>query len=532
MTRAPLRRTAGRSGPCWRTVGAWVVTGSLWFWAPGAVVAEPRLPKVAGQFYPADSGELRRVVEDFLARQPQPITTQKPRLLLVPHAGYQYSGPVAARGYRQLQGQHYDAVVIVAFTHQMPFEGSSVDTREAYHTPLGTLPVEQEVVARLQAYPGIGHVEAAHESAEHSLEVQLPFLQVALGQVPIIPILMGSARLDDARQLADALAALAKLGDYLFLFSTDLSHYHPSSEAESIDEGTVNAILFETPQAMERLFQGGIVEACGRGPILTSLVLAQRLGYPRRELLTYANSGQTAGDTSRVVGYASVAMFDRPASSTDDLSPEAGSALVAAARQAIERSFGRSASGAASPSGDSTPHRPVSESEQAGLDRYPELSRASGLFVTLRKRGQLRGCIGRMMTDEPLRTAIASVAVDAAQRDSRFAPVRAEELPEIRVEVSVLTRPAPLRDLTELVAGRDGVMLASQGRTGVFLPQVWEETGWTRSELLRELASQKAGLPPDAWQRASLSVFQDQIFEEDRVRQLDEASPPAPGRAH
>ena len=149
-----------------------------------------------------------------------------------------------------------------------------------------------------------------------------------------------------------------------------------------------------------------------------------------------------------------------------------------------------------------------------GLQRYPELSRAMGLFVTLRKGGRLRGCIGRVQTNEPLAKTVPAVALDAALHDSRFAPVSAEELLDIHVEVSVLTPPERLRRPQDLVAGRDGVILEYQGRSGVFLPQVWEETGWTRVELLQELASQKAGLPPDAWQRATLYVFQDQIFEE------------------
>jgi len=148
------------------------------------------------------------------------------------------------------------------------------------------------------------------------------------------------------------------------------------------------------------------------------------------------------------------------------------------------------------------------------LEGFPELAQARGIFVTLRKRGELRGCIGRIETDESLAAALPAVALDAARRDPRFAPVSADELPEIRIEVSVLTKPVPLQDPKEVVAGRDGVVLESNGHTGVFLPQVWDETGWTRIEFLRELASQKAGLAPDAWWHASLSTFQDQIFQE------------------
>ena len=468
-------------------------------WAGTSIeaLAQPRTAKVAGQFYPEERSELLRVIGKLLARQPEPATARKPRILIVPHAGYEYSGPIAANGFRQLKGHTYDGVVVVGFTHRLHFDGSSVDTREAYQTPLGELPINQEAVALLQSFPGIRHVEEAHESGEHSLEVELPFLQATLEHVRLVPVLMGEASLTAADQLAEALAALSRWGDYLFVFSTDLSHYHPYDEAVKLDEATVNAIVFETPQAVARLFSHGMLEACGRGPIVTSLLLAKRLGYLERDLLYYANSGDTAGNPSSVVGYAAVAMYERPTSQATRLSPEAGAALVRAARASLERSIGKR-----------------HDSPPVALDRYPELSRSGGLFVTLRKHGALRGCIGRIQSEEPLAQSVSAVALDAALRDHRFSPLAADELGELQVEVSVLTQPVKLKSPKELVAGRDGVILESQGHSGVFLPQVWDETGWTRVEFLRELASQKAGLPPDAWQQATLSVFQDQAFEE------------------
>lgn len=463
-------------------------------------VEGPRTAKVAGRFYPEDQVELLDLVHELLKRQPEPILTRKPRILVVPHAGYQYSGLIAANAFRQLEGSQYDGVVVVGFTHRLQFDGSSVDTREAYETPLGVLPVNQEAVAVLQAYPGVGHAEEAHESDEHSLEVELPFLQVVLGRFKLVPILMGNATLEDAAHLAQALAGLSKLGDYLFVFSTDLSHYHPYDQAMRIDEGTIDAILSETPQAVHQLFDQGQIEACGRGPIVTSLLLAAKLGYLKRQLLYYANSGDTAGNPSSVVGYAAISMFERPSPTTQRLSAEAGQRLVKAARQALEMHLNPS----------KYQHRLVS----LGLDNVPELARASGVFVTLRKNGRLRGCIGRIETSEPLAKTVPVVALDAALRDARFEPVTSKELPDLQVEVSVLTQPVKLDDVKKLVPGRDGVTIEYQGHHGVFLPQVWEETGWTRLEFLRELASQKAGLPPDAWQQATLSVFQDQIFEE------------------
>ena len=486
----------------WWTLG--LLAGSL-IWAGGVGVANDqqtptgsiRQAQVAGDFYPAEPGVLRGLVSRLLEAASPAALPNKPRILISPHAGYPYSGPVAAVTFRQIRGAHYDGVVVIGFTHRSSFPVASVDTVEAYQTPLGTIPVDQEAVKFLLAPNSRLHHETdAHTSGEHSLEVMLPFLQVALGEFRLVPILMGTSELSVAQDLAEALAALNRRGDYLFVFSTDLSHYHPYDLASGFDEQTIGAILRETPQAVDRLFQQGAVEACGRGPIVTSLLLAAKLGYPTRTLLRYANSGDTTGDRSRVVGYGAIAMVDHPPVSAGRLSPEAGQALVKAARATLERELAGSK------------QSPIS------LEGYPELAKSTGLFVTLRKHGELRGCIGRIEGVGSLASVLPMVAMGAALRDHRFQPVTAEELKEIDVEVSVLTPPAKLEQLNDLVPGRDGVILESQDHSGVFLPKVWEETGWTRMEFLRELASQKAGLPPDAWKSATLSTFQDQVFSE------------------
>jgi AmmeMemoRadiSam system protein B/AmmeMemoRadiSam system protein A len=490
------------------------LTAVLFLAAAWGALADTRAPQVAGQFYPADASELRRVVTDFLSRQPTPASSGKPRVLVSPHAGYRYSGPIAARAFRQVQGQHYDGVVVVGFTHRLQFDGASVDDRNSYETPLGAIPVDLEAVQFLQARDSsLRTREEAHASGEHSLEVMLPFLQVALGESKLVPILIGSASLEQAEVLAEALAALAQQGDYLFVFSTDLSHYHPYDEAGRIDERTVSAMLYETPQALARLFRGGHLEACGQGPILASALLAVRLGYLKPELLAYANSGDTAGDRSRVVGYAALAMSEREALSSSGISEEAGMALVKAARLTLDMHL--------------NPSKYENRLVALGLDKVPELSRAQGIFVTLRRKGLLCGCIGRIETDEPLATSLPLVALDAALRDPRFPPVRGEDLDEIHIEVSVLTPPTRLADVQDLVAGRDGVVLEHLGRRGVFLPTVWKETGWTRVEFLRELASQKAGLDPDAWKDAALYVFQDQVFEEPRLPSAEDRGEPS-----
>jgi hypothetical protein len=362
-------------------IAAWVLAASsvlprgVWAEAQAPAAESVRPAQVAGQFYPEEPVQLRTLVTSLLEAQPKASLAGPVRILISPHAGYPYSGPVAAKAFRQVQGSRYDAVVVVGFTHQIGFAGASVDDRAAYETPLGRVPVDTEAASRLrEAHARLAYRAEAHAHGEHSLEVMLPFLQVALGEFRLVPVLMGNATLLDAQILSEALAELAGQGNYLFVFSTDLSHYHPYDQAKGIDEGTLDAILHETPQAVSRLFDQQRLEACGRGPIVTSLVLAAKLGHLERVLLDYANSGDTAGDRSRVVGYGAVAMVKRPQEAAERLSAEAGQALVRAARRWLELSF-----------------TPGFERMDAslGLERYPELNRSTGIFVTLRKDSRL-----------------------------------------------------------------------------------------------------------------------------------------------
>ena len=467
---------------------------------PCAASAEPRAAHVAGSFYPSDPAVLRQRITTLLDHAPAPSTDRAPRILISPHAGYDYSGPIAAAAFRQIQGMTFDGVVVVGFTHRDRFDGTSVDDCEAYLTPLGSIPVDREATAFLLSQPGFDHMERAHASDEHSLEVMLPFLQVALGNLRLVPLLMGDVDEQSVRTLAHGLAQLATRGRYLYVFSTDLSHYHPSDEAKQRDAMTITALLSETGQASQRLFEIGAVEACGRGPIIAGLLLAQELGYLDRQLLAKGNSGDTTGDTSRVVGYAAVAMYDRPALFPEDrLSEGAGAALVRAARETLTAHL----TGAATP--------------PSVIDSSPELSRARGVFVTIRKGGALRGCVGRIISNAPLSSLLPQVAIEAATQDPRFPPMQAAELNDALIEVSVLTPPKAIASPEDIVAGRDGVVLQLDEHSGVFLPQVWQETGWTRREFLDELASQKAGLPRGAWRRARLATFQAQVFEESSV---------------
>jgi MEMO1 family protein len=281
------------------------------------------------------------------------------------------------------------------------------------------------------------------------------------------------------------------------VFSSDLSHYLPYETAKRTDAQTVDAMLHETPQAIYRLNNARQFEACGVGPIMTALLLGDELGFLERRLLLYANSGDTSGNKEKVVGYAAIGLYEREASEElGVVSKEAGDALVKAARATI------------------TAHLTHGDIKAPDLKSIPELSQNRGLFVTLTKKGALRGCIGYIESDKPLYEIVGPIALDAALSDHRFAPVSAAELSDIKVEVSILSQPRQVSGPAEIIAGRDGVIVELGARRGLFLPQVWEY-GMTKVEFLEEISSQKAGLPRDAYKSAELLTFQDQIFEEE-----------------
>jgi AmmeMemoRadiSam system protein B/AmmeMemoRadiSam system protein A len=479
----------------WCTV--WPVLG-----LPTAGYAETRKPAVAGPFYPAEAESLRQEVEDHLSQAVAIPLPSKPLALIAPHAGYRYSGPIAASAFKQVQPHAYDTVIVVGFTHRLRFDGIALDTATAYATPLGGIAVDTKRAEQLVIdYPQL-FVERpeAFTHGEHSLEVMLPFLQVALSDFKLIPLMMGSANTQEAELLAEALAPWVRSGEALVVFSSDLSHYHPYAQAQALDQRLLASLRVETAHALARLFNQRAFEACGRGPLIASLFLAQRLNYAQPIVLQAANSGDTTGDKTKVVGYASVAFVPREseANTSARLSAEAGQALVYYARWVLHDHYGLPQSGALKPN----------------LAAYPELKQAQGIFVTLHKAGTLRGCIGRIATQEPLHQSLPRVALQAALEDPRFAPVTAEELEDIAIEVAVLSPPRAIPSAEAIVPGRDGVVLVYGDKQGVFLPSVWQSTGWTRSEFLSELAHQKAGLPATTWKHANLYTFQDQVFAE------------------
>ncbi|MEA3348200.1 MAG: AmmeMemoRadiSam system protein B, partial [Pseudomonadota bacterium] len=267
-------------------------------------------PVVAGTFYTDDPVALRSEIEGYLAQaKASAIDESEPVALVVPHAGYSFSGAVAADAYRLIKGCKFDLVVVVAPTHHHYFDGISIYSAGNYMTPLGEVEVDRELAAELIGKcPEINFVPEAHRF-EHSLEVQLPFLQVALGDFTLLPMIMGRQGWSQALKLAEIVAQLAADRRLLLIASTDLSHFHNAAVAQRLDQQIVKAVAAFDPAAFWSLIENSQAEACGAGPLLSVMLAAQKIGADRSQILTYRHSGEVCGDNSRVVGYMSAAFY-------------------------------------------------------------------------------------------------------------------------------------------------------------------------------------------------------------------------------
>jgi hypothetical protein len=481
---------------------------------------EIRPPAFAGQFYPADPAALRAAIEGFM-KDALPARVDGPVTLVVPHAGYIFSGQIAADAYRQAAASRVDTVVILGANHTSgTFRRVSVFGGEGYRTPLGVARVDRGLAAALVKEGG-GVFDASLHEREHSVEVQVPFVQHVFPGAAIVPVVVGSPDPELCRRFGRALAALAAGRRLLVVASSDLSHYPERRVAADVDRRTLEAIAgmkIDALAAMEARAAGqgerGVATcACGEGPIRVAIEAARAMGALRGTVISYANSGDTAiGDPERVVGYGSVA-FGRGEAGADlqalqPLAADPTGALDAGDKQALLRLVRETLTR-------------YLRTETVPLPRggSARLLREAGAFVTLKSHGQLRGCIGRIQPAGPLLQLIGTLALDSAFRDSRFKPVGAGELKDIEIEVSVLTPPVSVPAPDAIQPGRDGVVLVVGDRSAVFLPQVATEQGWSRTELLDNLA-QKAGLASNAWRdkRAKLLTFRADVFDESLLK--------------
>ena len=427
---------------------------------------------VAGMFYPGEARALAAEVDDLLGGVGEAAPQLGfPKALIVPHAGYIYSGPVAAHAYAAVAPARgvVKRVVLLGPTHRVAVRGLALPGAQFFDTPLGRIPVDQELAQCLKDLPQVTTSAPAH-AMEHSLEVQLPFLQRTLGEFGLLPLAVGMA---SVQEVAEVLERLWGGPETLVVISTDLSHYHRYDEARAIDGATLERIArFATDIHHE--------EACGATPLNGFLSVSKRKNLQIR-LLAACNSGDTAGGKGQVVGYSSFGVYEGAPVSLDD----AGDTLLEIARSSIDRSLSGKGAQAAEP--------------------LAWLRQAGATFVTLTKAGargaELRGCIGSLEAKRPLGVDVAENALAAAFRDPRFPALSAAEWLNVSVEVSLLSAPRPIQFadeadlLAQVEAGEDGIILEHAGRRATFLPQVWESLPEKRvffGELLR-----KSGLPAD-----------------------------------
>lgn len=459
-----------------------------------------RRMSVAGSWYPGDPDELTRIV-DGLLDSVQPVDGA-PIGLIVPHAGYAYSAPVAAYGFRQLAQGEYEVAVIVASDHQAPVSSPiSVWAEGGFETPLGVVPVDVALAqALIAADPRITFDPATHEG-EHTIEIELPFLRRMCPNCRIVPVMMGDDRDETVQALADALLAVLPRQKVVIIASSDLSHYPSSDNALAIDSATLGAIETFDPtlvrETIDDLMAAGypnlVTCACGEGPILVTMRVAAGLGADTATILRYANSADAGGDRNQVVGYSAV-MFWRywP----PELDEGARAFLLNLARESIAVRLNNGP-------------LPNPATDNA------ELRRPLGAFVTLKINGELRGCIGNLTGSLPLYQMVQQMAQAAAFEDPRFPPLTAEELERVTVEISVLS---PLRRITstdQIQIGRDGLYLIKGSNRGVFLPQVPVEQGWDLPQYLDNLC-EKAGLQAGCWQEGTaLYTFTAVVFGEE-----------------
>ena len=460
-----------------------------------SLAAEPhvRTPFVSGSFYPADPKELESMLDGFFSKVPE----QKPLdgklvALIAPHAGYVYSGQTAAYAYQLLAGSHYDTVVLIGPYHRAFFPGASIWRSGAWKTPLGDVAIDEELAgAIVKENKDFEFTDDAH-LAEHSLEVQIPFLQRSLKSFKLVPILVSDPSPENYERLARAILKNSEGKNALIIASTDMSHYYTDETARKMDHLTLDLLEKKDSKGLLREMELKNSELCGEAAVLTVLEIAKLMGKPEVQFLHYSNSADSTGDKTRVVGYGALAIYQKgdnqPAMGQKGLNAAQEKELLRIARQTVE-SYVKSGQ---------APDIRVSD---------PILKEDRGVFVTLKKQGELRGCIGTILPKEPLYLAVRNMAVESATQDPRFSPVRPYELDHLKVEISVLSLPQRIQNSDQIEMGRDGVIVKKDGHSGVFLPKVATETGWAKEEFLNELCSQKAGLPSDCWKDPATELY-------------------------
>ncbi len=468
-------------------------------------------PVVAGQFYPAEPQELRNQLKIYFSKAKPNEGFGEVIAIVSPHAGYVFSGQVAASAFNQVDpGKQYKNIFVIGSSHRMAYEGASIYNKGNFITPLGMVKVNVDLADKFINANQVFISKPEAFGNEHSLEVQLPFLQYHLKkEFQIIPILIGAQSPSTSKKIAAALLPYFNK-ENLFVFSSDFSHYPDYQNAYMIDKQTAEAIISKSPEKFLKTLQVNedknipnlLTSACAWGSLLTLLYMAEQIEGIEIHKIDYMNSGDTEyGDKIKVVGYNAISVILK--------------------KQKLEKTAGFTLS--------DKDKRMLLEIARSSIEYYlinnkfsfinpdifsPALKSQSGAFVTLNKNGKLRGCIGRMVSDEPLYKVVQEMAVAAAINDYRFDKVSQAEMKNIEIEISVLSPLKKIYSINEIEMGRHGIYIKKGVQSGTFLPQVARETGWTKEDFLGHCARDKAMIGWDGWKNAELFTYEAYIFNE------------------
>ncbi|MBU0489339.1 MAG: AmmeMemoRadiSam system protein B [Bacteroidetes bacterium] len=466
-----------------------------------------RKPVVAGQFYPATKAEIEKQLAGFFAAA-TPERKSDLRAIIAPHAGYVYSGAVAAQAFNQIDpNTEYENIFIIASSHRASFAGASIYNLGDYITPMGEVEVNTGLASKLIAENKVFSYKYEAHNAEHSIEVQLPFLQYHLKKAfRIVPIVIGTGDTATVRQISEALKPWFNAKN-LFVISTDFSHYPKYNEAVSADSLTADGICSNNPKEFlsvldandAKRISGLATSACGWASVLALMYLSEGKDFQYSKI-AYQNSGDVKiGDKSRVVGYWAIVVNEKLKMKSEEfgLSEKEKAQLLKLARETIQEYL-------------KTGKTLVVDSATYSTALHAE----AGAFVTLHKNGNLRGCIGLFSAKEPLYKVVQQMAIASATKDSRFDRVKPEELDSIDLEISVLSPMKKIQSADEIELGKHGIYIKKGFSAGTFLPQVATETGWSLDEFLGHCSRDKAGIGWDGWKSADVFVYTALVFGE------------------
>ncbi|WP_347274557.1 AmmeMemoRadiSam system protein B [Candidatus Kuenenia sp.] len=494
--------------------------------------------QVAGKFYPGNEAALKDQINEFLKEVSSQKSNGRPLAIISPHAGYVYSGQVAAYGYSAIKGHGFKRVIVLSPSHSgRRYRGASILKADSYKTPLGKISIDQKACDYLlntsftaesknkrnsSPLKLFGDYDGAYKG-EHSLETQLPFLQMTLGDFNLVPIMIGILVDNDFDKVAEAIRPL--LDDKtLLVVSSDFTHYGDAYRYVPFRENVEENIKILDYGAFEKILNkdfGGLreyrkqtgINACGILPI--SILLKLLPDSAKGHILHYDTSGHQTNNFVYSVSYASI-LFTKDAEIKSGeyhpqeepqtegqsicLSEKEKKTLLSLARNTLETY----ANTGASP-----------EIDLQLFTQTPRLFEKYGVFVTLKKQGQLRGCIGYILPKTPLYQEVVENTINSSAKDNRFLPVTHEEINDIDIEISVLSQPRKINGPEGFTVGQEGIVIRKGYANAVFLPHVAAEQGWDKTETLQHLCK-KAGLPINAWRDNNMEffVFTADIFHE------------------